>query len=289
MFFETKRYAISRAHNCNRLRAGLTLLEFVACTVAVIGGAWLGVLYLGIDTQHVAFAMLSQTKLLDKIPASYRPADPNENTVSHEQMLTMLHEEMGALRSQISGLHGNNSLNSTQAVEATNSKRASNDLTPTKERTRDYWQKLNEIASGERQLQREAESAFNNDNAAKVFAVKGRISRFSAKAIEAVPKQGVDESVIHFGQELALWYDRANQLYEKAVRIWETPMGQQARAQLNEEWKRSDDQHLSEGRLLAEKASAVRGSMSRIYDTQFPVFDTPPKPVGRIESTGKSG
>ena len=143
--------------------------------------------------------------------------------------------------------------------------------------------------SGEGQLQRDAESAFNADNAAKVFAIKGRISRFSAKAVEAVPTQEVDESVIRFGRQLGLWYDRAGELYEKAVRIWETPIGQQARTQLNDEWKRADDQHRSEGRLLSEKAAAVRGSMSRIYGMEFPVFDKPSKPVASIESNAKSG
>jgi len=162
-------------------------------------------------------------------------------------------------------------------------------MLPTKEKTLAYWQRLNEIAMGESQLQRDAELAFNADNAAKVFAIKGRISRFSAKAVQAVPTQEVDESVVRYGRQLGLWYDRAGELYEKAVRIWETPIGQQARAQLNDEWKQSDDQHRSEGRLLNEKAAAVRGSMSRIYSTEFPVFDKPPKPEASIESNAKAG
>ncbi len=165
----------------------------------------------------------------------------------------------------------------------------SSELMPTKEKTLAYWQRLSEIATGEGLLQRDAESAFNADNAAKVFAIKGRISRFSAKAVEAVPTQEVDESVIRFGRQLGLWYDRAGELYEKAVRIWETPIGQQARTQLNDEWKGADDQHRSEGRLLSEKATAVRGSMSRIYGTEFPVFDKPSKPVANSESNAKAG
>jgi hypothetical protein len=162
-------------------------------------------------------------------------------------------------------------------------------MLPTKVKTLAYWDRLNEIAMGESQLQRDAESAFNADNAAKVFAIKGRISRFSAKAVEAVPVQEVDESVIRFGRQLALWYNRAGELYEKAVRIWETPIGQQARTQLNDEWKRADEQHRSEGRILMDKAAAVRGSMSRIYGSEFPIFDKPSKPVASIESTAKAG
>ena len=143
-------------------------------------------------------------------------------------------------------------------------------LPPTKEKTLAYWSRLNEIAMSDAALPRDAELAFNENNAAKVFAIKGRISRFSAKTIEAVPTQEVDDSVVRFGRQLRLWYDRAGELYEQAVRIWETPIGQQARTQLNEEWKRSDQQHLNEARLLKEKATAVRKSMSRIFGARIP-------------------
>ena len=259
----------------------------MACTMAVIGGAWLGARYLGVDVRHLAFTALSQSKLLDKVPVELRPVDPNEKVMTREQLLNTLHEELGSLRNQITSLRGGAAGQATNAAGA--GEPVSAELMPTKEKTLAYWQRLNEIALGESQLQRDAESAFNADNAAKVFAIKGRISRFSAKAVEAVPTQEVDESVVRYGRQLGLWYERAGELYEKAVRIWETPIGQQARTQLNDEWKRADDQHRSEGRLLSDKAAAVRGSMSRIYSTEFPALDKSSKPVASIESNAKSG
>jgi hypothetical protein len=280
--------ATSRVRGCSRMRSGLTILEFSACTFALVGGAWLGALYLGVDVRHLAFSALSQAKLLDKMPTELRPTDPNEKVMTREQLLNTLHEELGSLRNQISSLRGGGAAG--QATDAAGGgKPNSAELLPTKEKTLAYWERLNEIAAGEGQLQHDAESAFNADNAAKVFAIKGRISRFSAKAVEAVPTQEVDESVVRFGRQLGLWYDRAGELYEKAVRIWETPIGQQARTQLNDEWKRADDQHRSEGRLMSDKAAAVRGSMSRIYGMDFPVFDKPAKPVASIETSAKAG
>jgi hypothetical protein len=267
--------------------SGLTILEFMACTTALVGGAWLGALYLGVDIRHLAVTALSQAQLLDKMPPELRPVDPNEKVMTRDQLLATLHEELGSLRNQITSLHTGGAAG--QAGATSDREPVSAELMPTKDKTFAYWQRLNEIAIGESQLQLDAESAFNADNAAKVFAIKGRISRFSAKAVEAVPTQEVDESVVRFGRQLGLWYERAGELYEKAVRIWETPIGQQARTQLNDEWKRADDQHRSEGRLLSDKAAAVRGSMSRIYGTDFPVFDKPSKPVASIESNAKSG
>jgi hypothetical protein len=267
-------------HKCRR-RAGLTILEFLACTIALIGGAWLGALYLGVDVRHLAYSALSQAQLLDKMPTDFRPLDPNEKIMTREQLLTTLHEELGSLRHQITSLRSGDAGHITEAAGGAEPVSAA--LIPTKAKTLAYWQRLSEIAAGEVQLQRDAESAFNADNAAKVFAIKGRISRFSAKAVEAVPIQEVDESVVRFGRQLGLWYDRAGELYEKAVRIWETPIGQQARTQLNDEWKRADDQHRSEGQLLSDKA------MSRIYGIDFPVFDKPSKPAASIEANAKAG
>jgi hypothetical protein len=263
-------------------------LEFLACTIAVVGGAWLGALYLGVDVRHLAFSALNQAQLLDKMPAELRPVDPSQKVMTREQLLTTLHEELGSLRNQITSLRAGGAAG--QASDGAGSGEPNSaDMPPTKEKTLAYWQRLNEIAVGEGALQRDAESAFNADNAAKVFAIKGRISRFSAKAVEAVPTQEVDESVVRFGRQLGLWYQRAGELYEKAVRIWETPIGQQARTELNDEWKRSDDQHQNEARLLNEKAAVVRGSMMRIYGLEFPVFDKPPKPIASTEFKAKAG
>jgi hypothetical protein len=272
-----------------RSRNGLTILEFLACAIAVIGGVWLGALYFGVDVRRLAFTALSEAKLLDKMPAELRPADPNEKVMTREQLLTTLHEELGSLRNQITVLRSGGALGTGSDASGRTEQNAAFELPPTKEKTLAYWTRLNEIAISETALQRDAEQAFNANNAAKVFAIKGRISRFSAKAVEAVPTQEVDESVLRFGRQLRLWYDRAGELYEKAVRIWETPIGQQARTQLNEEWKRADEQHRNEDHLLSEKAAAVRRSMSRIYGGEFPEFAKSAQPAAGSDPKAKNG
>jgi hypothetical protein len=285
--FAKRQHAETR--HCGQLRGGLTILEFLACTIAVIGGAWLGALVLGVDVRHLAYTALSESKLLDKVPAELRPTNPNERIMTREQLLTTLHEELGSLRNQIATLRtGKAAAGSAESASKANES-ASPELPPTKEKTLAYWERLIEIVTSERALQRDAEVTFNANNAARVFAIKGRVSRFSAKAVEAVPTQEVDESVVRFGRQLKLWYDRAGELYEKAVRIWETPIGQQARSELNQDWKQSDEQHRNEERLIYEKAAAVRGSMSRIYGAEFPGFDKSPSTAPANENTAKAG
>src|SRR3954454_14153650 len=115
-------------------RAGLTILEFLACSTAVIGGAWLGALYLGVDVRHLAFTALSQAQLLDKVPAELRPVDSTEKVMTREQLLNTLHEELGSLRNQITTLRGGGAAG--QAADTSGGAASkSAELMPTKEKT----------------------------------------------------------------------------------------------------------------------------------------------------------
>jgi hypothetical protein len=241
--------------------------------MAVVGGAWLGALYLGVDVKHMAYSALNESKLLEKVPKDWRPAADDGQVVTREELATALHEELGTLRNQICALRTGKS--DGAATTPAGVPISGDAPLPTKERTFAYWTRLNEIALGETALQQDAESAFSAANAAKVFAIKGRVSRFAAKAVASVPIDGVDEDAVKFGRRLQLWYDKGGDIYERAVRIWETPMGGQARTQLNDEWKQTDKQHRNEAELIAQKATAVRGSVSRIYGVEFPEFAKP--------------
>jgi hypothetical protein len=268
-----------QADFCNEARSrsvwvsccrGLTTLEFVGCLAAVVGGAWIGAMYLGVNVEHVAHSALEQTNLLDKVPPEWRPEGPN--VVTREQLLASLKHELGSLRSEIVALRSET--NPAGAGEPLSDASAAG-----RESTRAYWRRLNEIALGEDDMQRDAEKAIDNTNAPKVFAIKARISRYAARGVEAVPSEGVDEQVVRFGRQLAIWYGRADELYEQAVTIWETPGNSQSRTQLSEAWKQTEIQHRQEARLLRERAAVLRASISRQLGEEFPDFAKPVAPV----------
>lgn len=247
-------------------RHGLTTLEIVGCLVAVVGGAWIGALYLGVNMEHVAHSALSRTQLLDMVPPEWQPQGPD--AVSPEQLAMRQQKELGALQSEILALRsgGATASNSAPNSDATAGKRAS---------TRAYWLRLSEIAFGEDQMQRDAEATLNETNTAKVFAIKSRVSRLAAMDIEAIKSDGVDEAVVKYGQDLAVWYGRANELYERAAQIWESSSGQHAREQLTQAWRRDDLQHRQEARLLRERAAALRATVSRRLGEELPEFASP--------------
>lgn len=260
-------------------RAGLSVLEAVGCVMAVVGGAWLGAICLGIDVRQLAHTALAESALLDKVPEDWRPAGAEESRMTREQLVATLREELGVLRAEIGSLRSKNDEPSDAATagagSATGSGGASDARIPSHEKTLAYWTRLNEITLGEVALQHDAESAFDDQNAAKVFSIKGRINRFAAKAVEAIPHEGVEPSVVQFGRQLSVWYERAGELNEKAVQIWETSAGNQGRALLNEAWSRDQVQHRNEARLLNERAGMVRGVISRQFSHEFPEFVQP--------------
>jgi hypothetical protein len=246
-------------------RSGLSVLEFIACILAVIGGAWIGALFLGIDVRQLAHVALSETGLLERVPAEWRPASPHENLLTREQIRESLRKELDSLHSELYALR-------TADNEENGVSQAPAGLAQAKQKTFHFWQRLNEIARTERALQHDAESAFNTATAAKVFAVKSRISRFAAKAVEAEPGKGVEPAVMNFARQVSAWYNNAADLHDRAARIWDMAATNPARAQLNKEWQAADLQQRNEARLLHERATALRSEMSRLFNEPWPEF-----------------
>src|SRR5262245_50140957 len=153
-------------------RGGLTILEFTGCLIAVVGGLWLGAMYLGVDVKKATYTALSDSQLLEKLPEGWRPEPPKDKAMTREQLLTTLREELGTLRTEITALRAG----ATPAATGEAAEEAADAISklPTKERTLAYWSRLNEIGLGETALQDDAQSTFSNENAAKTFAIKGR-------------------------------------------------------------------------------------------------------------------
>jgi hypothetical protein len=265
------RNTVHIGHGVGRGRRGLSVLEFLGCVIAVVGGIWLGAIYLGVDVRHIAHTALNEAELLEHMPADWRPPAPQES-VTREQLVETLREELSNLKSEITNLRTEVDAEPVQTDQNAATTTEEQQAQPTKERSLAYWARLNEIALGEAALQGDAESAFDATKAAKVFAVKGRIVRFAAKAVEAIPAEQVDPSLLQFGRQLSTWYEHGGVLYDRAVQIWESATNSQGREQLNADWERAELHHGNEARLIREKASAVRSAVSRRFGEEFPAF-----------------
>jgi hypothetical protein len=252
-------------------RGALSVLEFIGCLMALVGGIWLGAIYLGVDVRHIAYVALDESKMIDKMPEGWRPEEAaSEKTPTPAELAASVQNELAALRHEITSLRDTQAeaevsvppLETTTAAIADATARA-------KQASLDYWTRLFDVVHSHAALQVDAESAASEGNATKVAALKGRISRFSASAIRALPTAEVDATATKLGQELADWYENGANLYDKAVQVWESPARGQAGDQLTQDWEKTQVQHQNEGRLMTDRATAVRDSLTRRFGEGF--------------------
>jgi hypothetical protein len=260
----------SRVRTAKLRRTGLSVLEFIGCLMALVGGVWLGAVYLGVDVRHVAYVALADSELLEKVPENWRPIEPvSENAPSQKELAESVQNELVALRHEITALRTTRHTQSPAQVSVSSTGATQNADQFAKEASLEYWARLNDIVHSQATLQLDAESAATKGNATKVAALKGRISRFSASAIRALPTANVDPAAVSLGKELATWYENGAELYDQAVQIWESPARAQSGQQVTQEWEQGQAQHRNEGRLLAERVAAVYDSLTRRFGDGF--------------------
>jgi hypothetical protein len=258
-----------------RDRAGLSALEFVGCLMALVGGVWLGALYLGVDVRHVVFGALSESDLMDKVPEKWRPADPAvANGPTTQELAESVQRELIALRQEITALRtARLDGQSSSSHEGGGQNRSSADAQQlTKQASLEYWARLQIVVQNEIALQRDAESAATDSNATKVAALKGRISRLTASAIRALPINNVDPAAVTLAKDVANWYEQGARLYDQAVAIWESSARTSSGGQLSKDWEQAQIQHRNEGRLLGDQVAGVRDSLTRRFGEGFAGF-----------------
>jgi hypothetical protein len=258
-----------------RDRAGLSALEFVGCLMALVGGVWLGAIYLGVDVRHVVFGALAESDLMDKVPENWRPADPKEaNAPTPQELAESVQKELIALRQEIAALRTSQYDGLAAASQEGGGQNAPTVDTQqlTKLATLEYWSRLQIVVQNEIALQRDAESAATDGNATKVAALKGRISRLTASAIRALPIVHVDPVAVTLAKDIANWYEQGATLYDQAVAIWESSARSSGGGQLSKDWEQAQIQHRNEGRLLGDQVAAVRDSLTRRFGEGFAGF-----------------
>jgi hypothetical protein len=258
-------------------RSALTWLEFLGCLIAVFGGIWLGAYCIGVDVRHLAYVALSESELLEQVPEGWRPEDPSSaNSPTPAELAQAVQQELVALRHEINALRttrGGARVNDASTAAGDDSEIDSRvDVPPAKSTTLAYWNRVHDVVRGEIALQIDAESAATTGNATKVAALKGRISRFAASAIRAIPIDGVDPTAVQISRELAHWYDQSGNLYELAVRLWESPGRGKKNLAMSKEWEHAQSQHRNEGQLMNDKIAAARDSLTRLFGEGFTPF-----------------
>jgi len=260
----------SKIRTSKSRRTGLSVLEFIGCLMALVGGIWLGAVYLGVDVRHVVYVALADSELLEKVPEKWRPVEPaSENAPSPAELAKSVQNELVALRHEITALRTTQQTQSPAQVDTSSTDATQDANQLAKQASLDYWTRLSDVVHSQATLQLDAESAATEGNATKVAALKGRVSRFSASAIRALPTANVDPAALALGKELATWYENGAGLYDQAVQIWESPARGQGGQQVTQAWEQAQTQQRNEGRLLGDRVASVRDSLTRRFGDGF--------------------
>ena len=253
----------------NAHRNGLSFLELLGCLLAAGGGMWFGAAYLGVDVDRIAYEAVSKSGFMESLPEDIKPQAPegHPDLLSREELASRLEHELVSLREEITALRESN-----ESAKANDANTQNGDSEFSGENTLAYWGHLIEIAVDEAALQSSAQSAFSDANADTVFTLRGKVSRFAAKAVDASQTVGVSPRAQQLGTQLADWYLRSGKLYDQAAHLWSDQNAQQSSAQLTKSWETSERQLRNEAQLLSNKASSVRAALSRTYGVEFPEF-----------------
>ena len=265
---------------CVRARRGLSVLEFLGCLIAVIGGACLGAIYLGIDLHHVAYVALTESDLMEKVPEKWRPVDPGwSKRESHLGRIWRRQCDRSSCRCE-----PRSALFVANAIRSRPRRRNRENESPTaaadqealaKEQTLYYWNRIHEIVREQAAMQREAESAANEDNATKLAALKGRINRFAASALRAIPTDDVDPAAHAVSKELADWYDRGWRPVRSGRRRLGVGGSHPRHARSPKTGNSPSCNLRNEGRLLGDKMAATRDSLTRRFNAEFAEIGRP--------------
>jgi hypothetical protein len=195
-------------------RCGITRIEFLGVLLAIGGGTYIGAQYLGVDLHRAAYRALDESKLLQKIPNEWRPANPDcpngDCPEPHElraQAELKLQSELDRLKVEISRL---GTVSSDEPAK----------LDPALELERDnsiaYWQRLSDIVSTVEALQTRVEPFAASGDRARVFALRRRALEYGQQAIDLLDPQGVDPRAVETGIRLSEWYLHGAELLGRA-------------------------------------------------------------------------
>jgi hypothetical protein len=247
----------------------MSVLEFVGCVFAVVGGIWLGAVWLGLTMKEVTYTAAHQTGVWGHLPDNWRASiDPASDLIppSPEFVANRLKEEYVAIGNEIDQLGFSGKLDNDQLRGKSGSRGAT--INASREATENYWNELSRIVYSEGRLQANAEAALAGSDSVRFYSIQARVNRYAADSVDALSQQEVDPRATLLGKQVAQWYRRAAELRTDAFETWATG-DKSIRSPMEEARARTERQLQMETELLTAKAGAVREALSRQYGVEF--------------------
>ncbi len=254
----------------NRLRRGLSFLEFTGYLVAMSIGMIGGSIYLGIDLQSVAVGVLEEAELIE--PGSMGEDELEETDASEVAM----EEKTVKVQATTTTTENSGSDNATLAMsKETTSANTEIDEQPstlpslTEEqcqlRTHQYWLAL--VACMSKELN-ERVSGVQDPGNWQLYDYLTQRSKGHSSAVETIQQlqqHGVDPRLLAHGQVVLTWHRAGQKLYGRAVDLLTDAPSADLIGPFAQSWQSSATQHRMEEKLLRDKHGAVSGYLNHTY------------------------
>jgi len=253
----------------SRQRRGLSFVEFVGCLVAMIGGVLLGSVYLGIDMQRMAVAVLEQAQVVapgyfNPITATSATEPPGTAAAEGQQSVTTAADAV-------------TSTESAPAVEPAKDVVAGKAITTPKptaaeqsKATRAYWDQLTAIMLSEAQSRVRGEGNPDEWELYDYLAQRKRGHDDSLAQFEKLEQFGVDERLLEHGEQVVEWHKSAIKLFDHALSLLSDGPGAKLTGPFAQSWQSKATQLRMEENLVIDRHRAIANYLDREYVGEAP-------------------
>lgn len=240
-------------------RRGLSFFEFTGCLFAVIVGAVLGAMYLGIDVKGVALSVLEKTELIEPTSASAAEAADVQDT------LATTNENSTTSQSQSPETQPEDSQQpvAEQTWQETITSAVNEHLPPEipleeqQELTKVHWNQLLSLIDESQQAAAQASQFSGPPQLFDVLASRKQVHVDALEQMEELDPHGVHARVVSYSAAIKQWHEDGEKLYRRAMDLLTDTAKAELSGPFAQSWQSAATQHRMEERLLKDRRSAL--------------------------------
>jgi hypothetical protein len=266
-------------HATQQPRRGVSALEFIGCASAMIGGVFLGSLYLGVDVKEMAYCALEHAQVIDKQTPPVEQASaipvPSEAAATSAEAATTGSpaEETAGNDEAVAEAAPTVAAEPAAPVEPIPPAPAAGffareDLLTDAQRqalTLAYWEAVAACMQDEVAHRVPAIDADGNWQLFDYLTGRKDGHLRAAAAVAQLDARGVDDHVVAYAEKARAWHEDGGKLFGRAVDLLTDAPTAQLSGPFAQSWQSAATQHRMEERLLAEKYVAVKSYLDHAY------------------------
>lgn len=263
-------------------RRGLSFLEFIGCMVAMVGGVFLGLFYLGVDTQKMAVIVLQQAQViapsyLNQIAATVSAQPIGEQSPAGDSAQTSANiggQQPASTSTDVAA--PSKSPSNTAATKTTLATSASVPARPEPsgseqlELTRDYWDKVTGIMLKEANGRLRGAGNPEEWELYDYLSQRKRGHEAALAELEKLDSYGIDDRLADHGDQVIAWHKSGIKLFDYGLSLLSDGPGAKLTGPVAQSWQSAATQLRMEESLVVNRHKAVAKYLNREYASEAP-------------------